>query len=164
MASAAKRVISTYKTAETEKIISFSPRALKAPFLLRCAALFIDYMVLITLPVGWLASSSLFGETGVAIGMTVWFLAFLLVLVNFMALPLFRGQSIGKMVVGLTILKTDGTNIDLAILLRRNVLGYLITVLTLGLGFLISAVNPSGRTLHDYIAGTIVVRGRKTQV
>jgi uncharacterized RDD family membrane protein YckC len=43
----------------------------------------------------------------------------------------------------------------------RDVVGYALTVLTLGFGFLIAAVIPSGRALHDYIAGTIVIRGRK---
>jgi uncharacterized RDD family membrane protein YckC len=31
----------------------------------------------------------------------------------------------------------------------------------MGLGFLLAAFTPSGRALHDYIAGTIVVFGKK---
>lgn len=165
MASAASRAISTNKSSEAEKIVNFSPEALKAPFALRCAALSIDYILLLVFPVGWLAAGKLLGETGtVAIGTTIWVVGIVFFLANFLVLPLFRGQTIGKMVTGLTILNLDGTDIGFSAVLRRNVLGYLATVLTLGIGFLIVAVNSSGRALHDYTAKTIVVRGRKTQV
>jgi uncharacterized RDD family membrane protein YckC len=43
----------------------------------------------------------------------------------------------------------------------RNTLGYLATLLTLGIGLLMAVVTPSGRALHDYIAGTMVVFGKK---
>jgi uncharacterized RDD family membrane protein YckC len=46
-------------------------------------------------------------------------------------------------------------------MLLRNTIGYVLTVATLGLGFLIAAITPSGRALHDYVAGTIVIRGRR---
>ena len=36
---------------DTEKIIEFSPEVVRAPFPLRCAALIIDYMVLLVMPV-----------------------------------------------------------------------------------------------------------------
>ena len=62
---------------------------------------------------------------------------------------------------GLTILNVDGTPVRLGRILMRNVIGYLLTVLTFGLGFLIAAINKSGRSLHDFIAGTVVVHGRK---
>ncbi|MFN0277159.1 MAG: RDD family protein [Pyrinomonadaceae bacterium] len=146
-----------------EKVIEFSPHELKAPFFLRCAALFIDYMLLIMLPAFWLVISKFVGDTSVSSGIsgTAWLFVLLAWVINFLALPLLRGQTIGKMMAGLTILKTDGTPIRLGHIILRNVLGYLLTLLTLGLGFLISAINTSGRSLHDYLAGTVVVHGRK---
>jgi uncharacterized RDD family membrane protein YckC len=42
--------------------------------------------------------------------------------------------------------------------LVRHFLGYPLSFLILGLGFLIAALTVSGRGLHDMIAGTIVVR------
>ena len=165
MSSLAQRVISPVSPSETEKILNFSPKALRAPFFLRCAALCIDYIVLLALPVGWLVLAKLLSETGsITISGTVWVLGVILFLVNFLLLPLLRGQTIGKMLVGLTILNLDGSQVALIGLLKRNILGYFVTILTLGIGFLISAVNTSGRSLHDFIAGTIVVSGRKTQV
>lgn len=136
----------------------------KAPFFLRCAALFIDYMLLLTMPVVWLIFSKFFGDgvSSTAISGSAWYLVVLLWIIDFLLLPLFRGQTLGKMLTGIMIVNTDGSPARLGRLILRNVIGYLLTVLTLGLGFLIGAVNSSGRTLHDYVGGTIVVYGRKT--
>ena len=149
---------------DTEKIIEFSPEALSAPFPLRCAALIIDYIVLLVMPVVWLVLARFLSDTGVpdAIGKTIWTLAVLLFVVDCLVMPMiFGGQSIGKMLAGIRIVRRDGTRAHAAQILLRNVLGYLLTVATLGLGFLLAAVNPSGRALHDYVGGTIVIRGRK---
>ncbi len=165
MASAAKRAVPTTKSFQAEKIVDFSPERLKAPFTLRCAALSVDYIILLIFPVGWLALGKILGEGGsVVIGATIWVIGLLFFLANFLVLPLFRGQTLGKMLTGLTILNVDGTNLSIGTVLLRNTVGYLATVLTLGIGFLISAVNNSGRSLHDFIAGTVVVHGNKKQV
>jgi uncharacterized RDD family membrane protein YckC len=82
-------------------------------------------------------------------------------IINFIGFPLFRGQTLGKMVAGITIVKRDGTPVRLGSIVLRNIVGYLLSVITLGIGFLIAAVNGSGRALHDYVAGTIVVHARK---
>ncbi|MEO7540216.1 MAG: RDD family protein, partial [Pyrinomonadaceae bacterium] len=68
-----------------------------------------------------------------------------------------------KLLVGLTIVNWDGTRVRASSVLGRNLFGYALTVLTFGIGFLIAAVNSSGRALHDFVGGTIVVHGRKTQ-
>jgi uncharacterized RDD family membrane protein YckC len=165
MAQAATRAIEINKSADRESIIDFSPERLRAPFILRFAALCIDYIFLLILPAGWLVVSGLLSETGtLTIGNWVWLIGILLSIVNFFILPLIRGQTVGKMLVGLTILNIDGTRLSLRGVIRRHTLGYLATVLTLGIGFVISAVNSSGRSLHDFIGGTIVVHGRKKQV
>jgi uncharacterized RDD family membrane protein YckC len=151
-------------TLDTEKIIEFRPEILAAPFPLRVAALFIDYMVLLVLPVVWLVLARFLSDTGVpdAIGKTIWTLAVLLAVIDLILLPiLLGGRSLGKMLVGIRIVKRDGTRAHALQILLRDVVGYALTVLTLGFGFLIAAVIPSGRALHDYIAGTIVIRGRK---
>lgn len=166
MASPVQRVVSPRKSIQTEKIVDFSPERIKAPFLLRSAALIIDYMTLLVLPVGWLVLSKLLSETGTVatVGTAIWVAGLLLFVANFFLLPLWRGQTLGKMLLGLTILRTDGRRVDLAGVIRRNLLGYAVTALTLGIGFLIAGVNTSGRALHDMIAGTVVVRGRKTHL
>lgn len=163
MSSIAQTAILPNKSVQMEKTIDFSPKALKAPFFLRCAALFIDYMVLLCLPVASLVFAKFFGDGGVnlSISSTVWLFVLLIWVLNFLALPLFRGQTFGKMLAGIRILRTDGRRVRLGRIILRNVLGYLVTAVTLGLGFLITAVNTSGRSLHDYIGGTIVVYATK---
>ncbi len=164
MASILEPAVFENKSFQMEKTTTFSPEALRAPFYLRCAALFIDYMLFLALPLGWLMFYTFLGSasSNITVSGTIWFFAGLMWMVNFLLLPLFRGQTIGKMLAGITILNTDGTPVRLFGIFKRNIIGYFLTLLTLGIGFLISSVNKSGRALHDYVAGTVVVYGRKT--
>jgi uncharacterized RDD family membrane protein YckC len=45
--------------------------------------------------------------------------------------------------------------------LLRHLIGYPLTILTVGLGFLFSIFNARGRALHDYLAGTTVIYGQR---
>ena len=151
------------KTFQMENPVEVTGNQVIAPFYLRCAALFIDYMLLLLPPVGVLIFSKFFGEgTGkTGISNYVWYFVLILWLIDFLALPLFSGQTFGKMLAGITMLKTDGSPVRLGSLILRNILGYLLTALTLGLGFLLAALNKNGRSLHDYAGGTIVIQGRR---
>lgn len=148
---------------ETEKVIEFFPEVLAAPFPLRVAALIVDYIVLLLLPVVWLVLARFISDTGVpdGIGKTIWTLAVLIAVVDCLVLPIFSGQSFGKMLVGIRIVRKDGTRAHAFAILLRNTVGYLITASTGGLGFLFAGINPTGRALHDYLGGTIVIRGRR---
>jgi uncharacterized RDD family membrane protein YckC len=163
MSSSALAAVLPNNIHQMEKTTEFSPITLRAPLYLRCAAIFIDYMLLVCIPVGWLLFSEFVGDGSVnlTVSSSVWLFVLLFWILDFLGLPLLRGQTLGKMAAGITILRTDGRPVRLGRLLLRNVLGYLITALTLGLGFLISAVNKSGRSLHDFLSGTVVVYGRK---
>ena len=165
MAAGTKKAASISHRPEIERIVDFEPERLRAPFLLRCAAVAVDYMIFIFFPVAWLLSSRLLSEsaTGTSLAGIAWYLGMILTILHLRVLPLVRGQSVGKMLTGLTILRIDGAGAGLWTVLIRNLLGYAITLLTLGLGFLIVAFNNSGRALHDLIAGTVVVRGRKSR-
>lgn len=162
MAAAAERAF----TRQGEMIVDFAPDRVKAPFMVRCGALFIDYALMLTVPVGWLIVSGWLSETGTqgSIGGAVWLIWLLVYVLNYLALPMLRGQTIGKMFFGVTILAADGTRLTLGRAAIRHLPGYLLTLLTFGLGFLLAAFNKGGRSLHDLVAGTIVVRARKTPV
>lgn len=149
-----------------EKVVDFSPSDLRAPFSLRCAAIFLDYILLLAIPVLWLLWGRLLSDTSsnAAPGGLVWFLTIVLFLIDLVLLPLLTGRTFGKMITGLTILKFDGTAIDLVTIVKRNLVGYLLTCSTLGIGFIVAAFNSTGRTLHDMVAGTVVVQARKTQL
>jgi uncharacterized RDD family membrane protein YckC len=161
-----RRVSSPAQSPKTERIVRFVHERVKAPFFLRCAALFIDYIVLMMIPIAWLLWGKFVGDTGpnASIGNTIWLLGVFVWLLDFLLLPLVRGQTVGKLLTGITIVNRDGTDVRLLGILLRNVLGYFITVLTLGIGFLIAGVNTSGRALHDFVGGTVVVRARKRLV
>ena len=144
-----------------EKVTGFDLAILHAPFVLRCCALAIDYIVLILVPAAGMIFNRFLGgaatQGNVVSSNTVWFFAVLLELCNVVALPAMSGQTLGMMLSGIRIVKTDGREASLSSILIRNTLGYLLTVLTGGLGFFLSAVNRSGRALHDLIGGTVVV-------
>lgn len=149
--------------AKTEKVVNFVPEAVAAPFFLRCGALFIDYMLLLSVPVFALIGNKFLGDgTYTGPGTAVWTMTIILWVANFLLFPLLRGQTLGKFLTGLTILNQDGTSISLITILRRNVLGYFITAATLGIGFFTSVFSRKGRALHDMVAGTVLIRGRKT--
>jgi len=66
------------------------------------------------------------------------------------------GQTVGKMAAGIAIMRTDGAPLTYLRCLGRW-LGYLLSSITLGLGFVIAAFTGQKRALHDYIADTRVV-------
>jgi uncharacterized RDD family membrane protein YckC len=147
--------------------VGFDPFLLKAPFLLRCGALLIDYIVLIIVPVSTLLLGRWFGYDGAKllnspIANSGWLITLLLAVTNFLILPAVNGQSLGKILTGLKITGSDGTKPSVFSLAARHLIGYPITLLTGGLGFLLCSVTPGGRALHDYIAGTSVIYGHKT--
>lgn len=162
----AKATLDKITAPSTEKIIDFSPEAMKAPFALRIAALSIDYLLFLLLPVGWLVLAFFFSDKGApdSIGSTVWIVGFILMFANSVLLPLVNGQSLGKMIFGMHIVKIDGSRADIFSILLRNVFGYTLTLFSGGLGLISSAISRRGRALHDFIAGTMVVRGRKNRV
>lgn len=147
-------------------IVNFDAERLKAPFALRCGAILIDYILLISVPVISLLLGRSFNYDGAKllnseVSNAGWLIMILLALTNFVIFPMFTGRSLGKMLTGLKIVKTDGNPASLTSLLIRHLVGYPLTVLTFGLGFLLSVFTREGRALHDFLAGTVVVYGRK---
>ena len=136
---------------------------LAPPFLLRVGSLIADYIIFLALPLIGLLSQRLLGGNGLGIvsDRTVWLLAVILAVLNIVFLPLIAGQTIGKILTGIRIVKADGSPAGYGSLFVRQTFGYLATIATLGIGFMIAAGNTSGRSLHDYIAGTVTVRARR---
>ena len=141
---------------------------LRAPFSLRCGALLIDYIVVI----GVLALATLLarvsGDGGRRGGSFILFVGYLttagVAFINFVLLANLSGRTLGKWVAGLRIERRDGVPLSFGRALVRHLVGYPLTLLTLGLGFLFAAFDPQGRALHDWLAGTVVVRSRAPRV
>ena len=135
---------------------------LRAPFPLRCGALLIDYIALVSIVVfGTLIARMLGGgarAAGNSAETAAIVLAIFVALLNLVVLPGFTGLTIGKWATGLRIERVDGTSVGIGRAALRHFVGYPLSFALLGLGFLVAAVTVHGRGLHDIIAGTIVVR------
>lgn len=68
-----------------------------------------------------------------------------------------KGATPGKMALSMQIVMEDGQPLTGGAAVLRYI-GYYVNVLTLGIGYLMIAFTREKRGLHDYIAGTVVVR------
>src|SRR5688572_4426284 len=164
MSSKAVAAGNTNPIARKEVVVGFDPVWLKAPFFLRCGAAVIDYLLLIVIPVCGLLLSRFLGNDGTRlvnseINNFAWLLAILAAVCNMLLLPTVIGQSVGKMVTGLRIVRLNGESATAGTIMLRQVLGYVLTLLTGGLGYFFSVFSSKGRALHDYLSETIVVYG-----
>jgi uncharacterized RDD family membrane protein YckC len=98
-------------------------------------------------------------ETRLAVAL-VWTVAFVLISWIYWARlessP--RQATLGKQTMGLVVTDLDGRPLSFGRASARFALT-LLSVLTLGIGYLMIAVTPRRQALHDMIAGTLVVRG-----
>jgi Mce-associated membrane protein len=67
------------------------------------------------------------------------------------------GQTVGRMALGIAVVRRDGTPPGYGRALLRS-LGNLVTALTLGLAALVALFNREGRDLADLLSGTRVIR------
>jgi uncharacterized RDD family membrane protein YckC len=157
----------------------------RAPFSLRCGALLIDYILV----AGIIAFSTLLARMGnrprasaSSAEMIGIFIAVVVAVINFLGLPVLRGQTLGKWATGLVIRRREGESLTWGRALLRHLLvypplflmlclGFLVAemlpaalvmagvfIVMLGIGFVIAAFSDHARALHDIIAGTVVVR------
>lgn len=85
-------------------------------------------------------------------------LAIVVALLNLGVMPGLTGLTLGKWATGLRIQRVDDGNPGIGRALLRHFVGYPLSFVTFGIGFLLAAVTVHGRGLHDMIAGTVVVR------
>src|ERR1041385_444353 len=116
---------------------------IRGPFSLRCGAILIDYIVL----VGILAFSTLVsrllgggarsaGSSSETIGI---FLTLAVAILDLGILAGLTGLTIGKWATGLRILQSNGAAIGIGRAFLRHFVGYPLSAIPLGLGFIIAA-------------------------
>lgn len=134
----------------------------RAPFSLRCGAILIDYVVLVAIVAFSTLVSRLLGGGARSAGNSSETVGILLAIIfavlDLGVLPGLTGLTIGKWAAGLRILRADGSEIGIGRAFLRHFVGYPLSFITLGLGFLVAAFTMRGRGLHDLIANTVVVR------
>lgn len=134
----------------------------RAPFALRCGAILIDYIVLAliltfsTMVARMMGGGArLAGGTAEKVGILF---AVVAAVLDLGVLAGLTGKTLGKWTTGLRLERTDGSLPGIGWALLRHFVGYPISFLLFGIGFLMAIVNPTGRALHDLFAGTVVVR------
>lgn len=68
-----------------------------------------------------------------------------------------KGATLGKMAVGIVVLRTDGSSLTLGRAALREIVGKFVSGITLCIGYLVAAFTAKKQGFHDMIADTVVV-------
>jgi uncharacterized RDD family membrane protein YckC len=75
---------------------------------------------------------------------------------------LWVGFTVGKKIMGIRIVKVDGSKVGYGVMILRVIVAGIIYVVTLGIGLIVSAfmvgLRDDKRAIHDLIAGTYVTK------
>lgn len=138
-----------------------------AGFLARGMAMGIDFLFIHLLYVGCLGSVAtalwalapgwLVLIPSLLFALLLFLLSFpLFVTVYFLALHGWQGQTVGKMFMGLRVVRVDGGEVTPGLAFLRFI-GYGLSILPLGLGLLWSIIDREKCAWHDHLAATRVV-------
>ncbi|MCP3032841.1 RDD family protein [Halobacillus sp. A1] len=79
-----------------------------------------------------------------------------------------HGYVVGKKMMGIRIVKKDGSDVGIGAMLLRVFVAGLVYALTVGIGYIVSAfmvfIREDHRAIHDFIAGTYVTNAGPVQV
>ena len=124
-----------------------------AGFWIRLGAGLLD-LVIIGLPLGVVSYLISGGLEGDSVTNLVSFLYYLLVPV------VWYGYTVGKKLLGIRIVKVDGTKVGIGTMLMRMLIAAIVYGITLGIAVIASAFmvgfRKDKRSVHDLIAGTYV--------
>lgn len=121
---------------------------------------------LITLVVAMLVLSQVAAFGDEALALTLFLVTLVLVMVGYPVIfeTLSRGRTLGKMALGLRVVRTDGGPVRFRHALVRGLAGFFIDFWALGLlgvvAVVTSLLSTNGRRVGDYLAGTLVIRER----
>ena len=128
-----------------------------AGFWIRLGACIIDALILVLIPYiiyRMFAACMTFPAISIH---TIVFISWFIELAYFTGFWIWRGQTPGKMVLGIKVIRTDSSDITFAYALLRY-LGYIISTMTIFIGFIWIAFDSHKQGLHDKIADTYVVK------
>ncbi len=154
---------------EAETVVSNLLSRPRAGFWVRLLAYIIDSIVLavaggilsfatgLGVGIGAIITGSMDESTEMITGIFGLIINITLSLIYYVAFVGARGQTPGKMALGLKIIRTSGEEMTYGRAFLRWI-GYWASFLTIGIGFLMIAFSREKQGLHDKIAGTYVVR------
>lgn len=142
-----------------------TPQYIYAPFFNRAVAFVLDAIVLIFLTfilanVAGLLTGSPSTSQAAAQFMMVWMLMTTVTYVGYFGYCFteWHGQTIGKRMMGVRVVKINGTSLSWSDAFLRCWVGYLLALAPLGLGFWWALFDKEKRGWHDMIAETRVVK------
>jgi uncharacterized RDD family membrane protein YckC len=129
---------------------------------LRCGAFLLDYILMMLLPALTLALALIFKRA--SLGISYFILAFGyaatlgLLLFNWVYLCGLRGQTLGKRIIGIRVVRADGRPPDFKTAAIRHLGGYPLAFFCFGLGLLWMLWDAKQQGWHDKLAGTLVIK------
>lgn len=131
----------------------------------RFFAFSVDFLfTLCVAAVALLSGANLIGETffpGISEFVSIWgwicLCVYILATTYFVFLPYWCGTTLGNSAAGIRVVMRDGSLAGFQANLLRWV-GWVLSVATVFLGFLLAAFDPQRKTLSDHLCGTFVVK------
>jgi uncharacterized RDD family membrane protein YckC len=126
----------------------------KAGFWIRLVAIFIDGIIVgvVNTAIGAILALNTNGRSGLQILLGLAYYVYF-----WSSASPWPGQTIGSKLLNLRVVRTDGSNLDIGQALIRYV-GFVISGICLGIGFIWAAFDPNKQGWHDKIAGTYVIK------
>jgi len=129
---------------------------------LRCGALLLDYILMLLVPAVTVSLALIFKRVSLGTAYLILFLGYAatlgLLVINWVYLCGSRGQTAGKRIIGIRIVRTDGTPIDFKTAALRHFVGYPLAFLSFGLGALWVLWDARQQGWHDKLTGTLVIK------
>ena len=133
----------------------------------RALAMALDVLVQVTvLFAAFIVLAIAVPDVDEALALTILLVLLVLVMVGYPVVfeTLSRGRSLGKLAVGLRVVRVDGGPIRFRHALVRGLAGFIVDFWTLGLfgavAVIVSLCSSDGRRVGDFLAGTLVIRER----
>ncbi len=120
----------------------------------RFLAFLVDFVISLIVGVVGFVIGSAVGDAGQTLNSVFGLIYWIIVLIMVAT----RGQSPGKIVIGIKIVKTDGVSIGIGRTLVREVIGKIISAIIILLGYIWILFDSKNQGWHDKISDTMVVK------
>jgi uncharacterized RDD family membrane protein YckC len=129
---------------------------------LRCGAFLLDYIFLMLVPAVTVSLALMFKRAAPAMASIILVIGYLatfgLLLVNWVYLCGQTGQTVGRRIIGIRIIRTDGAPMDYRTAMLRHLGGYPLAFICFGLGFWWMLWDGKQQGWHDKLADTLVIK------
>lgn len=122
-----------------------------AGFWIRLVALMADSLIII-IPIGIIKFLFALIIPGI-VGITGLFLPW----IYFILMTHYKGATLGKMLVGITVKSDDLKNLSIGKIILRETVGRFVSGITLCIGYIMAGFTQKKQGLHDYISHSVVV-------